>query len=308
MNKKIKYGIIGAGHLGGFHVQQLLNIKHVEVVGVYDLIYSKSKTISKKFNINCFKKLSSLLDVCDAISICTPASHHYIVADLALKNNCHLFIEKPITNNYKDACKIISLNKQYNKKIQIGHIERFNSAFINFLKFKPVPVFIESHRLSLFGKRGLDVDVVLDLMIHDLDLILSFVDSPVVNIYSSGTSVVSDFIDLANVRLEFKNNCVANITASRISNKQMRKMRVFEKNTYNVLDFQEQSLSRWTMKNKKNIQRAGKNIKPVNALYEELKSFILCIKNNSSVLVSPKQATRALKIAIEIQKSIEKKI
>ena len=308
MNKKIKYGVVGAGHLGRFHIQQILNCKDVQLVGLYDSLNSTATRVGKEFKISVYNSLTKLLQCVDAVSICTPASHHYSVACLALENNCHVFVEKPIASNYKDACSLVDLNKKYKKKFQVGHIERFNSAFTKFLTFKPSPVFVESHRLTPFGDRGLDVAVVLDLMIHDIDLILSFVQSPIVNISSSGASVLSSFIDLANARIEFENGCVANITASRISNKQMRKMRIFEKNSYSVLDFQNQSLDRWHIKNQKTFNQSFVNEKPINALYEELKSFIRCIKNNTPVVVSAQNAAKALKVALKIQKTIEKNI
>ena len=297
MNKKIQYGIIGAGHQGHFHAQQILNLKNVSLVGIYDIDVSKANELVKKYNIKKFDDLLDLLAKCEAVSICTPASTHYEVAVIALNNNCHLFIEKPITHNYDDACKINNLNKKLNKKIQVGHIERFNSAYKEFAYTNPKPLFIESHRLSPFGERGLDVPVVLDLMIHDIDLILSCVNSNVIDVHASGASVVSGLFDLANARIEFENGCVANITASRISNKQMRQMRVFEKNAYSVLDFQNQTFKKWVVKNKKNIQESVGLSRPVNALYEELKSFTESITSGLRVTVSDLDGYKALSVA-----------
>ena len=304
--KKINYGIIGAGHLGTYHVQQLSKIDSINLVGVYDVVRKNAKTLSQKFHIKPYDDLCGLLDLCDAISITTPASCHFEIAVEALKKNCHLFIEKPITNSFEDSKKLITLNERLKKIIQVGHIERFNSAFVGFLKTKPNPLFIESHRLSPYGERGLDVAVVLDLMIHDIDLILSCVDSDVLSINASGACVVSDLFDLANARIEFQNGCVANITASRISTKQMRQMRIFEKNSYSVLDFQNQSYNRWIMKDRKNIKQKTCSLEPVNALYEELKSFVGCITDNLNVVVNEIEASKALELAIKIQKYIEK--
>jgi predicted dehydrogenase len=305
MNKKINYCVIGAGHLGTYHVQQLQNLKDVNLIGVYDIVHSKAKALSKNFNINCFKRLEDALDQSDAVSICAPASNHFSVAQNALRNGCHLFIEKPITDSLKDAEKIIKLNSAAKKTIQIGHIERFNPAFIEFIKSGPKPLFIESHRLSPYNVRGLDVPVILDLMIHDIELILSFINSDIKSIHASGARVVSGDIDLANARILFNNGCVANLTSSRISNKQMRQMRIFENKTYSVLDFQTHSLNKWVIEKNKNIQESSFSSQSTNPLYEELKSFINCLKNDKAVVVGADPATKALEIAIKIQKIIE---
>ena len=306
MNKKIKYGIIGAGHLGSYHTEQLSKFEVVEILGVFDIVKKNSEILSKKFNIPIFDNLEQLLIACDAISICTPASNHYVIAKIALQKNCHLFIEKPITNNLENAQKIIDFNTNKNKIIQIGHVERYNTAYTNYLKNSKKPLFIEAHRLSPFNVRGLDVPVVLDLMIHDIDLILNLVKDSIVSIYASGACIVSDFVDLCNARIEFKGGCVANITASRVSNKQMRKMRVFEKNVYSSLNFQTQEYRSWKINPDATINEIPiKNI-PVNALYEELKSFIESITSGVTVNVSELDGYRALSVAIKIQELIEK--
>jgi predicted dehydrogenase len=200
----------------------------------------------------------------------------------------------------------MSLEKKLGLKIQVGHIERFNAAFTRYMKYKKDPVFIESHRLCAYNERGLDVDVILDLMIHDIDLILTINPYKIKSIHASGSKILTESLDMANARIEFINNVTANLTASRISLKQMRQMRVFEKASYNVLDFQKQSLNKWSVKNG-SFQEKKINAVPTNALFDELLMFIDCIKNNSKTQVGTKEGFQALKIASSIQKTIEKK-
>ena len=306
MNKKIKYGIIGAGYLGGYHTEQMSKISRAKVLGVYDIIGTKALKLSKNFNINCFDSLDDLLSSCDAVSICTPASNHYEVVRLALNNNCHIFIEKPITSTLVDAQNIIDANSKINKVIQVGHIERFNGAFTSYSANMKAPLFIESHRLSPYNIRGLDVPVVLDLMIHDIDLVLSLVKDEISSIHATGSCIVSDFIDLCNARIKFKNGCVANLTASRVSTKQMRKMRVFEKNIYSSLDFQKQECLSWKINSNAAICEIPVINKPVNALYEELKSFIESITLGVEPKINELDGYNALNVAIKIQELIEK--
>ena len=306
MNKKIKHGIVGAGYLGSYHAQQIKKISGVSLMGAFDLIKSKAQDIVAPYGAKAFDCVEDLVDSCDSISICTPASNHFHVAKLGLQKNCHLFIEKPVSNTLNSAKELIKINRSIKKIVQIGHIERYNPAFVAFSKTKPKPLFIESHRLSKYNARGLDVPVVLDLMIHDLDLILSIVNSKIKTIDASGTCVVSDGIDLANARIRFENNVVANLTASRISNKQLRQMRVFEKKLYSVLDFQTQSLGCWSVNKNQNIKEVCFSNKPANALYVELKAFIDCLKNNSQPLVGLREGARALEVATKIQNIIEK--
>ena len=326
MSKIINYGIVGTGHLGNYHVQQILNIKHINLIGCYDINVDLSKKVGLKYKIKSFNSLNELLKACDAISIATPASYHYKVAEKALKYNCHLFIEKPITNNIKDALSLISLAKQQKKLIQVGHIERFSPAYKFLIKSKVKPKFIESHRLSPFNIRGTDVNVILDLMIHDIDLIINLMEGPIKNVFANGVSHLSSSIDLANVRLEFKNGGVANLTASRLSNSSMRKMRVFSQNRYYSLNFNKHMVETYNTtslqsnvklnnhnyvkdvftSNNKIIQYYSNQLNATNALYEELDAFIKSIVNSSPVMVSAQDATLALKVALEIEKKISK--
>ena len=305
MNKKIKHGIIGAGYLGSYHAEQIKKINSVSFVGVFDLVKSKAQNIVNSKGGTAYSCPEDLLDCCDSVSICTPASNHFEVAKLALQKNCHIFIEKPISNTLSSAKKLVKINSSAKKIIQVGHIERYNPGFVAFIKNKPSPLFIESHRLSKYNVRGLDVPVVLDLMIHDIDLILSIVSSKIKTIDASGTSVVSNGIDLANARIRFENNVVANLTASRISNKQLRQMRVFEKKLFSVVDFENQSLNCWAIKKNQNIHKTQYSKKPINALYLELKDFIDCLKTKRQPLVGINEGTSALEVATKIQKIIE---
>jgi len=306
MSKTIKYGIVGAGHLGNYHAQQLKNMLGVKLVGVFDRIPEKSYSFGKLYEIKQFNKLEKLLKECDAVSITTPATAHYQNAVLALQNNCHLFIEKPFTRSLTEAQNIIRMEKTTGLKIQIGHIERFNAAFLNYLKKGPAPQFVESHRLCKYNKRGLDVDVVLDLMIHDIDILLLINPFPIKSICASGASILTTSLDMASVRVEFKNNVSANLTASRISLKQMRQMRIFATSSYNIIDFQNQSWKKWCIENKAFKEQTIK-IAPNNALYEELNLFIKSIHKDLSIKVGTRETIKALTVACQIQKIIEKK-
>jgi len=306
MSKPIKYGIIGAGHLGNYHAQQLQKISCVKLVGVFDLDLKKSSLFSKTYSTKPFSSLKNLLKECDAVSITSPATAHYRNAIEALNFDCHLFIEKPFTKNIKEAAAIMSLEKKLGLKIQVGHIERFNAAFTGYMKYKKDPVFLESHRLCAYNERGLDVDVILDLMIHDIDLVLAINPFEIKSIHACGSKILTRSLDMANARIEFSNNVTANLTASRISLKQMRQMRVFEKTNYNVLDFQKQTLNSWHVNN--NVLQENKiTTVPTNALFDELLVFVDCINNNHKIKVGTKEAYGALKIASTIQKTIEKK-
>ena len=306
MTNKLKYGIIGAGHLGNYHAQQLNNINGVKLIGVFDLEQEKAEEFSKIYSIKHYAALKNLLTACDAVSITAPASAHFESARLALLAGCHVFVEKPFTHKIDEAKKLIALNNKQGLKVQVGHIERFNAAFANYINNVPRPVFIESHRLCSYNDRGLDVDVILDLMIHDIDLILRLNNFPVKSIVASGASILTSSLDMATARIEFVNKVAANITASRISLKQMRQMRVFEKNSYSIMDFQKQSVQKWSI-NKKILIEEKVSTKKNNPLYEELKLFINSIQNDLPVVVTSKDALNALEVACQIQQIIEEK-
>ena len=305
MKKDIKYGVVGLGHLGKFHVEQALNIPELSLIGVYDTNQDLANKISGKFKVDSYNDLGLLLKKCNAISVVTPTPFHHSVALEAIKNNCNAFIEKPISNNIKNAKKILHAANKKNIKIQVGHIERFNPAYRAFYRNNPKPLFIESHRLAPFNKRGSDVPVVLDLMIHDIDLVLNLVNKKILKINASGSSIISKHIDLANARIEFEGGIIANLTASRVSTKQMRQMRVFEKNFYSAIDLQNHTLKTLSLKNKKIIPK-DVLISKKNALLEELVAFTSSIRDNRKIAVSGLDGLRALKTAIEIQDIIEK--
>ena len=235
-----------------------------------------------------------------------PTPVHSQVASQAITNNCHVFIEKPISNNVGDARHIVSLAKKKQKKIQVGHIERFSPAYKSFKNKKNAPLFIECHRLAPFNIRGSDVPVVLDLMIHDLDLVLDLIPQKIQSIHASGASVISRHVDLANARILFEGGITANLTASRISTKQMRQMRVFEKNCYSALDFQKHTVDVVKIDSKKSFNSEQLNVELGNSLFWELESFVGCIIKDSQPTINGEEGLRVLEIAVQIQNIIEK--
>ena len=237
MRRKINVGVIGAGHLGKIHLRLLKESSLYNLIGFYDDNIEMAKNISKELNYKSFDSIEKLINSCEMIDIVTPTQFHYKIASKCIKAGKHIFIEKPITANTREAKKLLLLENKHNVKGQVGHVERFNPAFKSVEHIIENPMFIESHRLAEFNPRGTDVPVVLDLMIHDIDIILSVVDSNLIDISASGVSVISDTPDIANARLEFANGCVANLTASRISLKNMRKTRFFQKDAYIAVDF-----------------------------------------------------------------------
>ena len=235
----LKIGVLGAGHLGKIHLRLLQQSEKYELVGFYDPNQENAEKVSKEFGYKHFSTIATLIHAVDVIDIVTPTLSHYKCAKVSIKSGKHVFIEKPISNTVEEAEEIIALAKEYSVKGQVGHVERFNPAFKATKDMIDNPMFIETHRLAEFNPRGTDVPVVLDLMIHDIDAILSVVKSKVKNISASGVSVISDTPDIANARIEFENGCVANLTASRISLKNMRKSRFFQKDAYISVDFLE---------------------------------------------------------------------
>jgi predicted dehydrogenase len=314
----LKIGVLGAGHLGKIHLRLLQQSEKYELVGFYDPNQENADKISKEFGYKHFSTIATLIHAVDVIDIVTPTLSHYKCAKVAIKSGKHVFIEKPISNTVEEAEEIIALAKEYNIKGQVGHVERFNPAFIASKNMIENPMFIETHRLAEFNPRGTDVPVVLDLMIHDIDVILSVVKSKVKNISASGVSVISDTPDIANARIEFENGCVANLTASRISMKNMRKTRFFQKDAYISVDFLEKKCEVVKMKDapevpgdfdmilqnaegvKKQIYFSNPEVQQNNAILEELETFADAINTNSTPIVTLEQATEALKVAHQI--------
>jgi len=317
LKSKLLYGVVGVGHLGNFHVQQIQKNKRIELCGVFDTNTKQSKKIAEKYNTCNFKTNIDLYKACDVVSIVTPAPFHYQEAILGLAHNCHLFIEKPFTTLLQDAEEIISLANKKNLLIQIGHIERFNPVFKKFKGLKSRPLFIESQRLSPFNVRGSEIDVVLDLMIHDIDLVLHLIQHNVSDVRAVGVSVLSSSYDLVSARLSFENGTVANLTASRLSSTPLRKMRIFEKNQYYSLNFQKLKIKQYITQNKKTSQNAVFNhnnkyiiykelqVEAVNALYEELDSFMSSIYKGTPIKVSKEAGRDVLKVALQIKNKID---
>jgi predicted dehydrogenase len=239
MAERVKIGVMGVGHLGKIHLRLLKEISGFEVVGFYDPDDATATSVAEKFGITRYESPSLLLEHCDAVDIVSPTTTHYENLVAAAKQFKHIFVEKPLATDLNEARKMVSLVEEAGIKAMVGHVERFNPAFLSVAEMELQPVFIETHRLAMFNPRGTDVSVVLDLMIHDIDIILSIVKANVKRISASGVAVVSASPDIANARIEFDNGCVANVTASRISIKQMRKMRVFQPGAYISMDFLE---------------------------------------------------------------------
>ena len=236
MSKPHRIGVLGAGHLGRIHIQQLKEIPEWEVVGFHDPHPEKCAAITAEFGVEAFSDMDALLSGVDVVDIVTPTLSHFDLAAKALRAGKHVFIEKPLTNTVAEADELLALSVSCGKLVQVGHVERFNPAFQAALPYFASPMFIETHRLAQFNPRGTDVSVVLDLMIHDIDIVLHVVKSPVADIRASGVAVVSDNPDIANARIAFENGCVANLTASRISMKNMRKSRFFQRDAYIAVD------------------------------------------------------------------------
>jgi predicted dehydrogenase len=315
----IKIGLIGVGHLGKIHLKLLLELQEqFELVGFLEYKDEVAEEVVKEFGIRRFATYSELLEEVDAVDIVTPTVSHFQYATEALRNRKHVFVEKPMVENMEESKKLVSLVEEAEVKLQVGHVERFNPAFKAAKPYLSNPMFIETHRLAQFNPRGTDVPVVLDLMIHDLDIILSVVQSGIKKVSASGVAVVSDTYDIANARIEFDNGCVANLTASRISMKNMRKSRFFQKDAYVSVDFMEKSLEVVKMesieqssdpfeivldlgeKGKRKIEIIKPNLEETNAIKEELHSFYDSIVYDKAPAVSHLDGASAMELAFEI--------
>lgn len=314
----LKVGVLGAGHLGKIHLRLLEQSENYNLVGFYDTNDKQAKSIAKEFGYHLFNSIKELIAAVDVVDIVTPTFAHFDVAKQAIKAGKHVFIEKPITNTVAEAEELIDLANTNNVKGQVGHVERFNPAYTAVSDKIENPMFIEAHRLAEFNPRGTDVPVVLDLMIHDIDAILSVVNSEVKHISASGVSVISETPDIANARIEFENGCVANLTASRISLKNMRKSRFFQRDAYISVDFFEKKCEVVKMKDapkepddfamilqnaegvKKQIYFDNPDVPPNNAILDELNTFAYAINNNTTPIVSLEQGKKALEVALKI--------
>ncbi|WP_339918080.1 Gfo/Idh/MocA family oxidoreductase [Yeosuana marina] len=314
----LKAGVLGAGHLGKIHLRLLNQSEKYNLIGFYDADIENGKKVEAEFGYKFFHTIEDLINAVDVVDIVTPTLSHYDCAIQAIEKGKHIFIEKPITNTVEEAEKIRALLAENHVKGQVGHVERFNPAFTAVKNDIHTPMFIETHRLAEFNPRGTDVPVVLDLMIHDIDIILSVVKSKVKHVLASGVSVISDTPDIANARIEFENGCVANLTASRISLKNMRKTRFFQKDAYISVDFLEKKCEVVKMKDapeqpgdfdmvlqnaegiKKQIYFDNPNISSNNAILDELESFADAINNNTKPIVTLHDGTEALRVATQI--------
>jgi predicted dehydrogenase len=323
--EKLKIGVIGTGHLGKLHVKMFKQISECEVTGIYDSNSQTAKDVALEFNTKAFDSLDNLLDEIQAASIAVSTTAHHEIAKRCMEKGVHVFVEKPITASISEAEELVQISSDRKLNLQVGHIERFNPAIISLEKYILEPLFIQTDRLAQFNPRGTDVAVVLDLMIHDIDIILSLIKSEVKNIDANGVAVVSNNLDIANARIEFENGAVANVTASRISQKKMRKMRIFQKDAYISLDFItgvsevyrllpiDQNPDPTTMsfgeigigEMKKRLIYEQPEIKDVNALKYELELFVKSIIYKSHPVVSGMDGLRALKVAEVIMNKIE---
>jgi predicted dehydrogenase len=316
----IKVGVLGAGHLGKFHLNNWLEIDGVTLVGFYDPNEENAQAIIEKYKLPRFETAQELIAACDALDIVAPTTAHYELCQMAITQGKHVFVEKPLANTMEEARQIVKLAEEANIKFQVGHVERFNPAFLALKNYSLEPMFIEVHRLAQFNPRGTDVSVILDLMIHDIDIILSLVNSNVKFISANGVAVMSDTPDIANVRIEFDNGCVANLTSSRISMKKMRKMRLFQRDAYIGIDFLDKkteiiklntpedndvfTFDIETNSGKKTIAIANPSVQDGNAIKMELQGFCDAIINNTDTPVNVHDGFRAMDVAHQILEKI----
>ncbi|MCH9755637.1 MAG: Gfo/Idh/MocA family oxidoreductase [Gammaproteobacteria bacterium] len=302
----IRCAVIGVGYLGRFHAQKLQALENTTLVAVCDVNEVTCKTASEEFNVPAYRDYHDLFGHIDAVCIAATTCAHYEIARNCLKQGIHVLIEKPITETVAEAEDLVKLADMHHVKLQVGHLERFNAARLALDEHLEKPLFIESNRLAPFNPRGTDVNVVLDLMIHDIDIIQSIVKSPIKSLDAQGAPVLSPSVDIANARITFENNCIANVTASRVSFKTERKTRIFQKNSYISIDYQEKQLAVFTKGDGEmfpgipNVARHQSVFEKGDALLEEIKAFIACIVNNTKPLVTGEEGQAALSTAAKI--------
>jgi len=316
----LKIGVFGTGHLGKFHLNNWKEIEGVELIGFFDPSDAIAGEVEAQYKLKRFTNEEELMDACDAIDIVTPTQYHFALCEKAVKKSKHVFVEKPMANTMDEAKDLVKLVQESKIKFQVGHVERFNPAFLAIQNLQLNPMFIEVHRLAQFNPRGTEVSVILDLMIHDIDAILSLVKSDVKTISASGVAVMTDTPDIANVRIEFNNGCVANLTSSRISMKKMRKMRMFQKDAYIAVDFlekkaeviklktaEDQNVFAFDIETKngvKTIAIASPEVPQVNAIRKELEEFVNAIRQNTQPIVNEIDGYRAMEVAHQILQKI----
>lgn len=312
----LKVGIFGVGHLGKFHISNWKEIEGVKIVGFFDPNNDNANEVINTHGLKRFSDEEKLIEACDIIDVITPTDLHYEVCMMAIRKGKHVFVEKPLAHTLQEGKDLVNMVREAGVKMQVGHVERFNPAYLALKELNLNPMFIEVHRLAQFNPRGTEVSVILDLMIHDIDIILSLVKSDVKSISASGVAVMTDTPDIANVRIEFNNGCVANLTSSRISMKKMRKVRLFQKDAYIGIDLLEKkteiiklkqpedvdvfSFDIDTPNGKKTIAIANPSIEPLNAIKLELESFVDAIVNNKPTVVSELDGYLAMEVAHKI--------
>ncbi|MCW8418847.1 Gfo/Idh/MocA family oxidoreductase [Fluoribacter dumoffii] len=308
---KIRCAVIGVGYLGRFHAQKYKLLPNAELIGVCDLNQKALEGVSQELGVPGYSDFRELFGKVDAVSIAATTNKHFDIAKAFLEQGIHVLIEKPITETITQAEELIQLARENQVKLQVGHLERFNSARLALDEYLDNPLFIQSERLAPFNPRGADVNVILDIMIHDIDLIQNIVKCPIASIQAQGTPVITDAIDIANVHITFTNQCVANLTASRVSFKTERKTRIFQPNSYLSIDYQNKKFAVFKKGNGElfpgipDIIRDEKEFEKGDALFEEIKSFIKCIEENSTPLVSGEDGCLALETAETITKLIQ---
>jgi predicted dehydrogenase len=318
----IKVGVFGVGHLGKFHLNNWREMKDVEITGFYDPSDEAANEVEKTYGIKRFLDPKELADKCDAVDIVSPTPFHFDLCAMAIRKGKHVFVEKPMANTMEEAKEIVKLTREAGIKLQVGHVERFNPALLALNDTRLNPMFIEVHRLAQFNPRGTEVSVILDLMIHDIDIILHLVKSDIRTISANGVSVMTDTPDIANVRIEFHNGCVANLTSSRISMKKMRKMRLFQKDAYIGIDFLEKkteiikmqtekiagefSFDIETGSGKRTIAIANPKVPQENAMMLELQAFIEAISQHKDTLVDEMDGFRSMEVAHQILQKIQR--
>ena len=301
---KIKIGIVGIGHLGAIHLKVLDQLRdRVDIIGICDTKEERTIKLAEHYNVPFFKNYTELTGKIDAVNICVPTNLHSEIATYFLQNNIHTFIEKPITTTVDQATALVDLAKKRNLIVQVGHVERFNSAFQSIKHFTHRPLFIECHRMTRFPNRSLDIGVVMDLMIHDIDIVLGLISVPILDIQAIGVNVLTPLEDIASVRMTFENGCVCNLTASRVSDDVMRKIRIFQPQTYISLDYVTQEAYIFK-KHQNRILKHSLPIEKKEPLKKELEHFIDCLTNNQTPIVSGIEGRHALKVALDISRII----
>ncbi len=309
MASPLRTAVIGVGYLGRFHAQKYAELEDCELVGVADTDASRLAEISSELGVPGVGDYRQLLDEVDAVSIVAPTREHHAIARACLEADCHILVEKPFTSSVEEAGELIELAKSRERVLQIGLLERFNAAFCALMEKRNAPRFLEVHRLAPWNERGAEIDVTLDLMIHDLDLTLTVVGEDPCEIRASGAAVIGDTLDIANVRLEFPSGCVANVTASRLSRRQERRMRVFQAQSCYVLDMLERRLDAYQLRPgdatpEERLDHASETFSESDSLREEIRHFLNCARDGATPLVSGEEGLRALRVALEVSRSM----